>query len=72
MDAGQERVTLTKLYLAGYSFKSNQYGMAIDTVIAYELVKPDGNVVMVTKDSYPTLFFGLKVCLFYWYNSGVC
>ena len=35
--------------------------MAIDTVTAFELVKPDGNVVTVTKVSDPDLFFGLKV-----------
>jgi len=35
--------------------------LAIDTVTAFELVKPDGNVVTVTKASDPDLFFGLKV-----------
>ena len=43
--------------------------MAIDTVTAFELVKPEGNAVTVTKDSDPNLFFGLKVCLFCCYNS---
>ncbi|KIM38915.1 hypothetical protein M413DRAFT_239222 [Hebeloma cylindrosporum] len=44
----------------GYSWKTNQYGLTIDTVTAFELVKPDGNVVRVTKASDPGLFFGLK------------
>jgi len=37
--------------------------LTIDTVIAYELVRPDGNVVNVTRASDPELFFGLKVRL---------
>ncbi|KAF4610652.1 hypothetical protein D9613_006783 [Agrocybe pediades] len=46
----------------GYSWKTNQYGLTIDTVVAYELVKPDGSTVTtVTKTSDPAkLFFGLK------------
>lgn len=43
--------------------------MTIDTVTAFELVKPNGNVVTVTQDSDPSLFFGLKVSTslsFYW------
>lgn len=44
----------------GYSWKSNQFGLAIDNVIGYELVTPNGTVVYVTNDSYPDIFFGLK------------
>lgn len=33
----------------------------MDTVTAFELVKPDGDVVTVTQLSDPKLFFGLKV-----------
>jgi len=47
----------------GYSWKTNQYGLAIDTITAFELVKPDGNVVTVTEASDSELFFGLKVIL---------
>jgi hypothetical protein len=43
--------------------------MTVDTVTAFELVKPDGCVVTVTKDSDPKLFFGLKVRLFSCQNS---
>jgi len=50
--------------VAGYSWKTNQWGLAIDTVTAFELVKPDGAVVTVTEASDSKLFFGLKVCLF--------
>ncbi|KII86811.1 hypothetical protein PLICRDRAFT_30995 [Plicaturopsis crispa FD-325 SS-3] len=44
----------------GYSWKTNQYGLTIDTVQAYELVKPSGNVSTITADSDPDLFFALK------------
>lgn len=43
----------------GYSFKSNQYGLTIDTVVAYELVTPLGVVRLVTaKDA--DIFWALK------------
>lgn len=44
----------------GYSWKTNQYGLTVDSVTAYELVKPNGNVVTVTEASDAELFFGLK------------
>ena len=45
----------------GYSFKTNQYGLTIDTVKEFELVLPNGTVTTVTSSSDPDLFFGLKV-----------
>ncbi|GLB42526.1 putative oxygen-dependent FAD-linked oxidoreductase family protein [Lyophyllum shimeji] len=44
----------------GYSWLTNQRGLTIDTVTAFELVKPSGEVVNVTQNSDPELFFGLK------------
>ncbi|KAJ7655937.1 hypothetical protein B0H17DRAFT_1098624 [Mycena rosella] len=44
----------------GYSWKTNQYGLTVDTVVAYELVKPNGTIVTVTASSDKDLFFGLK------------
>ncbi|KAK0229779.1 FAD-binding domain-containing protein [Armillaria nabsnona] len=44
----------------GYSWLSNQYGLAIDNVVAYELVVPNGTAVTVTEGSDPDLFFSLK------------
>ncbi|KAG5650440.1 hypothetical protein H0H81_012279 [Sphagnurus paluster] len=44
----------------GYSWLSNQYGLTVDTVQAFEFVKPDGAIVTVTEASDPDLFFGLK------------
>lgn len=45
----------------GYSWKTNQYGLAIDTVQAFELVLPNGTMTTVTSNSNADLFFGLKV-----------
>jgi len=43
----------------GYSYKSNQYGLAIDNVAGYELVLPNGTIKHVTpKDD--DLWFGLR------------
>lgn len=43
----------------GYSWLSNQYGLTVDTVVAYELVTPDGTVRTVTADD-DDLFWALK------------
>jgi len=45
----------------GYSWLTSRHGLAIDNMIEYELVQPNGNVVLVNDHSYPDLFFGLKV-----------
>jgi len=44
----------------GYSWLSNQYGLTIDTIQAYELVLPNGTITRVTEATNPDLFFGLK------------
>ncbi|KAJ7108931.1 FAD dependent oxidoreductase [Mycena crocata] len=44
----------------GYSFKTNQFGLTVDTVTEFELVKPNGDVVCVTASAEPDLFFALK------------
>ncbi|KAJ7581443.1 FAD dependent oxidoreductase [Mycena floridula] len=44
----------------GYSWKTNQFGLTVDTVMAFELVQPNGTAVNVTQQSDPELFFGLK------------
>jgi hypothetical protein len=46
--------------VSGYSFKTSQYGLAVDNVVGYELVLPNGTVINVTsKDD--DLWFGLRV-----------
>jgi FAD/FMN-containing dehydrogenase len=45
----------------GYSWKTNQYGLTIDTVEAFKLVLPDGTFQVVTSLN-EDLWFGLRVC----------
>jgi len=44
----------------GYSYKTNQYGLSIDTIVGFNLVLPNGTVTYVTQSTHPDLFFGLK------------
>lgn len=44
----------------GYSWKSNQYGLGIDNILQYTLIKPDGSINYVNAQSDPDAFFGLK------------
>ncbi|KAM5546063.1 hypothetical protein V8D89_000189 [Ganoderma adspersum] len=44
----------------GYSWKTNQHGLTVDTVAGFELVLPDGTIAHVSQDSYPDLFWSLK------------
>ncbi|PPQ72040.1 hypothetical protein CVT24_008081 [Panaeolus cyanescens] len=44
----------------GYSWKTNQYGLTVDTITAFELVTPVGAILTVTEASDSELFFGLK------------
>jgi len=44
----------------GYSYLTSQYGLAIDNIVAYELILPDGTITEVTATSSPDLFFALK------------
>ncbi|EJD05648.1 FAD-binding domain-containing protein [Fomitiporia mediterranea MF3/22] len=54
-------VGVTGLSLGGgYSWKTNQFGLTIDTIVSYNLVLPSGQQVLVTNTTYPDLFFGLK------------
>jgi FAD/FMN-containing dehydrogenase len=47
-------------HVLGYSWKSNQYGLTIDTVAAFELVLPNGTVKKVTEKD-EDLWFALRV-----------
>jgi len=44
----------------GYSYKTNQYGLSVDSIVGFNLVLPNGTVTYVTRSTYPDLFFGLK------------
>ena len=48
--------------VAGYSWKSSQYGLAVDSVTEFQLVLPNGTEVVVT-EAEKDLWFSLKVCL---------
>ena len=44
----------------GYSWLTSRHGLGIDSVSEYELVQPNGDIVVVNAHSYPDLFFALK------------
>ncbi|KAG2120114.1 hypothetical protein BD769DRAFT_1609339 [Suillus cothurnatus] len=44
----------------GYSYLTDQYGLSIDSVVAYELVLPNGTVAEITDSTNPDLFFALR------------
>jgi len=44
----------------GYSWKTNQVGLTIDTIVAHDVVLPTGQIEHVTQASNPDLFFALK------------
>ncbi|KAG1839891.1 FAD dependent oxidoreductase [Suillus subalutaceus] len=44
----------------GYSYLTNQYGLGIDSVVAYELVMPNGTVAEITDATNSDLFFALR------------
>jgi len=44
----------------GLSFKTNQHGLTIDTLVSCEMVLPNGTVVTASQNENPDLFFGLK------------
>jgi FAD/FMN-containing dehydrogenase len=46
----------------GYSWKTNRFGLTIDTLVSIELVLPNGTIKTVTA-SDEDLWFGLRVCV---------
>jgi hypothetical protein len=46
--------------MSGYSWKTNQFGLTIDTVTAFELVLPNGHAKVVTEKD-EDLWFALRV-----------
>jgi hypothetical protein len=47
----------------GYSWKTNEYGLTVDTVTEFHLVSPNGTQMVVTETD-KDLWFALKVCLY--------
>ena len=54
------RVDSSHVHVIGYSWKTNQYGLTVDTLAAFELVLPTGEVKVVTEEN-EDLWFALKV-----------
>ncbi|KAF5011507.1 hypothetical protein FDECE_2379 [Fusarium decemcellulare] len=48
------------LLQGGISFLSAQYGMAVDSIVGWEMVKPDGTIVNVSVKDHPDLAVALK------------
>ncbi|KAK7038750.1 hypothetical protein VNI00_010635 [Paramarasmius palmivorus] len=44
----------------GYSYFTDQYGLAVDTIVSHDLVLPNGTFVKVDEQTNPDLFFALK------------
>ncbi|TDL24028.1 FAD-binding domain-containing protein [Rickenella mellea] len=44
----------------GYSWKTDQFGLTVDTIVAHDIVLPSGKFVHVTNKTQPDLFFALK------------
>ncbi|KAJ7627380.1 FAD dependent oxidoreductase [Roridomyces roridus] len=44
----------------GYSWKTNQFGLTLDSITEFELIKPNGEIVQVNAQSDADLFFGLR------------
>ena len=57
---GDSTVLHTNESRTGYSYKTNQFGPAIDTIVGFNLVLPNGTVTYVTQLTHPDLFWGLK------------
>jgi hypothetical protein len=47
--------------IKGYSWRTNQFGLTLDTVVSFELVLPNGTIKTVTP-SDEDLWFALRVC----------
>jgi len=50
------------MHVAGYSWKTNEYGLTVDSITKFHLVSPNGTQIVVT-EADEDLWFALKVCL---------
>ncbi|KAF5345704.1 hypothetical protein D9758_013041 [Tetrapyrgos nigripes] len=44
----------------GYGWVTDEYGLAIDNILSWDLILPNGTFVQVTEESHPELAFGLR------------
>jgi FAD/FMN-containing dehydrogenase len=45
----------------GYTYFTDQYGLAVDNIVSHKLVLPNGTFVEASEQVNPDLFFALKV-----------
>ena len=50
------------MHVPGYSWKTIEYGLTVDTVTEFHLISPNGTQMVVTETD-KDLWFALKVCL---------
>ena len=56
---------------SGLSYKTNRYGLTIDTLQSCEIVLPNGTIAIASHDENPDLFFGLKVPPFFHFGLSL-
>ncbi|KIJ32518.1 hypothetical protein M422DRAFT_184408 [Sphaerobolus stellatus SS14] len=56
---GMQKNILTYLG-GGYSWITQKYGLSIDNIVSYEPVTPNAQILTVTAQSHPDIFFGLR------------
>lgn len=44
----------------GFSWKANQYGLTVDSLLQVDMILPDGSQVRTSPSSHPDLFFAIK------------
>ena len=44
----------------GYSWKTDQFGLTVDTIVSHHVVLPAGQQVQASEGTNPDLFFGLR------------
>lgn len=54
----------------GFSWKTNQFGLLIDTLVSVEVILPSGEIVQASNTTEPDLFFGLKVSFLSYFRGS--
>jgi hypothetical protein len=67
--SGSIEETEAYIRVTGYSWKSNEYGLTMDSVTKFHLVSPNGTEIEVT-EANEDLWFALKVCIYD--GDGIC
>ena len=46
---------------SGYSYKTNEHGIALENIVGVEIVLPNGTVTTATETIFPDLLYAVKV-----------